>query len=438
MFARLGRLTVHRRRLVLALTALFLVVSALAGGGVFDALKGGGFQDPHAESTQARDLLQERFGQGDPNVVLLYTAPDGDVDSPASVAAGEALTERLAAEPGVTQAASYWSLGKVAPLRSKGSDKALAIAFVQGDEDQVKEVADGVRSEIPDTVAHVVNDDLAIATLYTSPETVRSKAVEMLYRREQVDATEAQSIASAETWTQDHAWSARTEAYPGMHAGLLSTPAFIYMTDDPRSRLRIYYESMWCSTAASVDVNAHDIFALDAVDLRAGDGWQRLAKMPICTNCHARLDYGMQFFRGYPYVYSSRHIAASAYTGDRGPLYGDDINDFRGEAVRSPRGFAELAVKQPEFESCIAKRVAAYVFGAERFSLSPQMLKACEFVIRIPTRFSINVGMAGAIVLYDRMLNLGGYGDRPVKTGGVGGQPPPAHTWGAPLAKPRT
>ena len=34
--------------------------------------------------------------------------------------------------------------------------------------------------------------------------------------------------------------------------------------------------------------------------------------------------------------------------------------------------------------------------GAERFSLSPQMLKACEFVVKIPTRFSINVGMAGA------------------------------------------
>ena len=42
---------------------------------------------------------------------------------------------------------------------------------------------------------------------------------------------------------------------------------------------------------------------------------------------------------------------------------------------------------------------AAYVFGAERFSLSPQMLACCEFVVKIPTRFSINVGMAGAIVL---------------------------------------
>jgi RND superfamily putative drug exporter len=185
MFARLGRLTVHRRRLVLALTALFLVVSALAGGGVFDALKGGGFQDPHAESTQARDLLQERFGQGDPNVVLLYTAPDGDVDSPASVAAGEALTERLAAEPGVTQAASYWSLGKVAPLRSKGSDKALAIAFVQGDEDQVKEVAARIVDEyssdrvqvggygpVYDEMSTTIEKDLAKAEAVAVPITL--------------------------------------------------------------------------------------------------------------------------------------------------------------------------------------------------------------------------------------------------------------------------
>ena len=80
---------------------------------------------------------------------------------------------------------------------------------------------------------------------------------------------------------------------------------------------------------------------------------------------------------------------------------------------------------------------AAYVFGAERFSLSPAVLKACEFVVKIPTRFSINVGMAGAIVLYDRLVNLGGYGGRPVTPGGDGADVPPVHSWGAPLAKPR-
>ena len=91
------------------------------------------------------------------------------------------------------------------------------------------------------------------------------------------------------------------------------------------------------------------------------------------------------------------------------------------------------AVELPRFRhpSC-----AAYVFGAERYSLSPQMLSLCEFVVKIPTRFSINVGMAGAIVLYDRLVSLGRFGDRPVTPGG-GVELPPMHNWGAPLAKPR-
>jgi tRNA G18 (ribose-2'-O)-methylase SpoU len=78
---------------------------------------------------------------------------------------------------------------------------------------------------------------------------------------------------------------------------------------------------------------------------------------------------------------------------------------------------------------------AAYVFGAERYSLSPQMLAKCEFVVKIPTRFSINVGMAGAIVLYDRMMSQYGY-ERPV-TPSAGEPVPPRHSWGAPKSPPR-
>ena len=91
------------------------------------------------------------------------------------------------------------------------------------------------------------------------------------------------------------------------------------------------------------------------------------------------------------------------------------------------------AVELPRFRH---PQRACYVFGAERFSLSPQVLKACEFTVKIPTKFSINVGMAGAIVLYDRLLQLGGYPARPIAAGGA--QPlPPLHKWGAPLARPR-
>lgn len=92
------------------------------------------------------------------------------------------------------------------------------------------------------------------------------------------------------------------------------------------------------------------------------------------------------------------------------------------------------AVELPRFRH---PNRAAYIFGAERYSLSSQMLSKCEFVVKIPTRFSINVGMAGAIVLYDRLVNLGGYGGRPITPGGEGADVPPPHAWGAPKAKPR-
>jgi hypothetical protein len=57
MFTRLGSLAVRRRRAVLVLTALFFVLAAALGSGVFDKLSTGGFQDPEAESTRAADLL---------------------------------------------------------------------------------------------------------------------------------------------------------------------------------------------------------------------------------------------------------------------------------------------------------------------------------------------------------------------------------------------
>ncbi len=47
-------------------------------------------------------------------------------------------------------------------------------------------------------------------------------------------------------------------------------------------------------------------------------------------------------------------------------------------------------------------RQAAYVLGPERGVLSEPLIARCDHIIRIPTRFCINVAMAGAIVMYDR------------------------------------
>jgi tRNA G18 (ribose-2'-O)-methylase SpoU len=48
---------------------------------------------------------------------------------------------------------------------------------------------------------------------------------------------------------------------------------------------------------------------------------------------------------------------------------------------------------------------AAYVLGPEKGSLSPELLARCDVTVKIPTRFCVNVAMAGAIVMYDRHIS---------------------------------
>ncbi len=73
------------------------------------------------------------------------------------------------------------------------------------------------------------------------------------------------------------------------------------------------------------------------------------------------------------------------------------------------------AVDLPSFRHPLS---AAYVLGPERSGLSEAMLARCRHVIRIPTRFALNVAVAGALVLYDRLLSHGRFADRPVGSGG--------------------
>jgi tRNA G18 (ribose-2'-O)-methylase SpoU len=55
---------------------------------------------------------------------------------------------------------------------------------------------------------------------------------------------------------------------------------------------------------------------------------------------------------------------------------------------------------------------AAYVLGPELGALSGPLLSRCDHVIKIPTAFCINVAMAGAIVMYDRLRCLGAFPNR--------------------------
>jgi tRNA G18 (ribose-2'-O)-methylase SpoU len=83
----------------------------------------------------------------------------------------------------------------------------------------------------------------------------------------------------------------------------------------------------------------------------------------------------------------------------------------------------DAAIELPSFRHPLS---AAYVLGPERHALSPELVARCRHVVRIPTRFALNLAVAGALVLYDRMLQHGRFAERPVGSGGTAAMPPAA------------
>ncbi len=78
------------------------------------------------------------------------------------------------------------------------------------------------------------------------------------------------------------------------------------------------------------------------------------------------------------------------------------------------------AIDLPSFRHPL---LAAYVLGPERGSLSPGLVARCDYIVKIPTAFCVNVAMAGAIVMYDRVRSVGRFAERPVGEGGPSDTP---------------
>lgn len=73
------------------------------------------------------------------------------------------------------------------------------------------------------------------------------------------------------------------------------------------------------------------------------------------------------------------------------------------------------AVNLPSFRH---PKNCAYVLGPEKGELSPEMQARCTHMVKIPTKFCINVSLAAALTLYDRSICMGGHPERPIMPGG--------------------
>lgn len=116
-----------------------------------------------------------------------------------------------------------------------------------------------------------------------------------------------------------------------------------------------------------------------------------------------------------------RALEAQADTS-KGQLHLPHYNWSSLDEMQLPQGcvlvgieLIDEAIDLPSFRHPLR---AAYVLGPELGSLSPAMLDRCQYVVKIPTRFCVNVAMAGAIVMYDRVRSLARFAERPLRTGG--------------------
>ena len=145
MFTALGRFVVRRARLTLLGSLVVFAVTAVLGAGVFAGLANGGFDDPASDSARAAAILEDDFGAGPPNIVLVVTANGGTVDGAESAAAGQALSTGVAALDGVEEVTSYWTAGQPPALRSNDGREALVLVRAGGDDTATEEAVALVR-----------------------------------------------------------------------------------------------------------------------------------------------------------------------------------------------------------------------------------------------------------------------------------------------------
>ncbi len=92
------------------------------------------------------------------------------------------------------------------------------------------------------------------------------------------------------------------------------------------------------------------------------------------------------------------------------------------EEIKLPRSCrivgVELTDDAIELPSFRHPSQALYMLGPEMGSLSKEMQEKCSFIVKIPMKFCVNVGIASSIIMYDRTLQFGTYAPRPVRSGG--------------------
>ena len=130
---------------------LLTVALGIFGVPVAKSLSPSGFQDPKSESAAATQVLTDKYHQGDVQLLVVVSTPDG-IDSAPARAAGNDIVDQLRSSPHVAQVTSPWTVPPpaAADLVSRDRTAGLIVAGITGDESQQQKYA----KELSDEVSH--------------------------------------------------------------------------------------------------------------------------------------------------------------------------------------------------------------------------------------------------------------------------------------------
>ncbi|GAB3469372.1 MMPL family transporter [Actinophytocola sediminis] len=185
VLGRIGTWVFRRRVWVLVGVTIVMALALPFGANVTERLSDTGITAEGAEATRADQVLNDEFESGAPQLVFVVHSPE-PVESARSASFGTDLTARLAREPGVVGAESFWSTGGSEPLRAEDGRSAMVLVRLAGGEDQVGDTAarivptvvgdrDGFRVEATGSaqIRNEINDqsehDLIRAELIAAP-----------------------------------------------------------------------------------------------------------------------------------------------------------------------------------------------------------------------------------------------------------------------------
>jgi putative drug exporter of the RND superfamily len=146
---RIARLAIVAPRRIVAVAALGMVVAGIFGAPVAKSLSPSGFQDPNAESSKAAQLLTDRFAQGDVQLLIVVSTPDG-VASAEARQAGTEIIDQLRRSPHVASVTSPWTAppSAAAQLVSKDGKSGLIVAGITGGESSEQTYAETLADQV--------------------------------------------------------------------------------------------------------------------------------------------------------------------------------------------------------------------------------------------------------------------------------------------------